>query len=153
MGYFLGVAAGANAFVVIELLLSWAVSPAEPAVLRSAAAPVGVAITSATVLLSIWVIVAWWVAFPPFLLVRIVARRLNIRCVGYYLGGGALSGALLGALYEKIGESFRAGEPLGTDEPSEGATLAIFCLAGAIGALVFWWIAVRPDRGSDRFTA
>ena len=95
-------------------------------------------------------VAAWWVAFPPFLLVRTIARRLNIQSVYYHLCGGALSGALLGYLCQRVGESLRAGDPGPPDEPGDATTLAIFGMAGAIGAFVYWWIAVRPDRAPNR---
>jgi hypothetical protein len=58
-------------------------APARPAVLQYPTAPVGVVVTFAAVILMMWTITAWWVAFPPFLLVRVVARRLNIQSLGY----------------------------------------------------------------------
>lgn len=151
-GYFLGVAIGATAFLVIVFLLSLPLHPAPALGSEFAGPPLAGIVTLGIVVLLMWVYAAWWVALPPFLLVRTVARRLKIRGVLYHLCGGAFSGGLLGCLYQRVGASLGAVEPSPPGEFSDATTLAIFCVAGAIGAFVYWWIAIRPDRSSGRFT-
>jgi hypothetical protein len=84
---------------------------------------------------------AWILVILPFLLVRLVARVLSIAAATYYVCCGAVTGALLCALHEFVGWRLRAGEEL--PWPDHATGIVSYCLAGALGGLVFWWIGVR----------
>jgi hypothetical protein len=146
--YMIAVASGAVAFWFIAALCSLT--------LRLGSAPWGsvglaysppnsmVVIVVCAIFLSLWVIAAWIITLPPFLLVRWAARRFNIRGMPYYLCSGLMSGMLFCGLHEFIGWCLRAGELLPLADHMIG--VISYGYGGALGAFVFWWIAVRPHK-------
>src|SRR5579859_7988256 len=130
LGYFTGVATGAVAFWPIAFLM-WIVLAGQIAFIPSTGHLNLFLITFYAVTLVTWVIIAWTIALPPFLLVRWAARKLSISSLFYYLYSGAVSGALLCGLQEMIAASWRAGDPGPPLWPDQTITIFSYCGGGA----------------------
>jgi hypothetical protein len=147
VGYLVGVSAGALAFWLIAALIVWCTAGfGNTSSLRFGLAHYAFVVIVALAALSLWVLASWALVIFPFLLVRYIARSLSISAAIYYVACGAVIGLLLCGLHELVSQRWRAGEPLASLD--RVIALTGYGLGGAVGAFVFWWIAVRLQRPS-----
>ena len=135
LGYVLGVATGANWFWPIGIFWSFVTGTGS---FNEGATHYVFVILIAIAFIILWTILAWIVVAPFYFLVRALGKLFKLKNAVYYVASGAATGALLCLLGKVIAMAPEPGDP-----PNWTFNLALLTIGGAVGAFVFWWIAVR----------
>ena len=140
-GYLAGLAASSVGLFAIPSIIGFVLSVAElpPATALPSSAPsplIFVIIPFGLIFLSLFIFVyALFFTLPTFLVFWAIASVYRIESWAYYLASGAIMGIPIALLFSR---GYLSANPL--------VALCNLCSCGALGGMVFWWIAVRRGR-------